>query len=226
WRWLACRCGLLCQDSVGCRRRCSSSNAKKAVNRRATPTTDPPRRHPATAPPAPRPAVPGALLSHTSTVAWSDVRSPAQHANMPSPEPSGDASPPRSSSPDSTSPHVTLPHVLSHDGWHTGGVAGDPRRSADDELGHGAPHQQLQQHRNIPAPAPAAASTVLLPRPLLSPAAARSQPADYIVFDSTPAARARARLRLCSTLLDDHLALRHQLDGVSAKRLALRCVLC
>ena len=167
-----------------------------------------------------------AALAHVDRRVERRAQPGATHANMPSPEPSGDASPPRSSSPDSTSPHATLPHVLSHDGWHTGGVAGDPRRSADDELGHGAPHQQLQQHRNIPAPAPAAASTVLLPRPLLSPAAARSQPADYIVFDSTPAARARARLRLCSTLLDDHLALRHQLDGASAKRLALRCVLC
>jgi hypothetical protein len=69
-------------------------------------------------------------------------------------------------------------------------------------------------------------STVLVPRTLLSPAAAAGQPADYIVYDPTPAARVRARLRLCSSLLDDHVALRHMLDGAQPRRHELRCVLC
>ena len=168
-------------DCLRTRRTDSASRPPTAVSRTASaPSSCKPHRLASQ-----RPAVPA--LAHVDRRVERRAQPGATHANMPSPEPSGDASSPRSSSPGPTA-----------------------RRT----------------NSCRPAPAPAAASTVLLPRPLLSPAAARSQPADYIVFDSTPAARARARLRLCSTLLDDHLALRHQLDGASAKRLALRCVLC
>jgi hypothetical protein len=68
-------------------------------------------------------------------------------------------------------------------------------------------------------------STVLVPRPLLSPAAARGLPADYIRYDNSPSARVRARLRLCASLLDDHLELRHQL-AVGDQRRERRCLLC
>ncbi len=124
---------------------------------------------------------------------------------------SGTVSPTRGDSPDSTSRRATPPHVLSHDGRLAGGVVVDPRQSAGGDLGHGAPQQQLQ-----PAPpAPCCRGRSCRPPP-------RAASRRTTLFDCTPA----ARLRLCSTLLDDHLALRHQLDGASARRLALRCVLC
>jgi hypothetical protein len=138
-----------------------------------------------------------------------------------------DSASPHASSPTSTARTPTSPRIPAspHDDGHPGGVVGGSD-GASDEHHRGALHRLRGQHRDMAARGPMRTSTVLLPRALMSPAAARGQPADYIMFDGSPAVRTRARLRLCSTLLDDHLELRHQLDGASARRLAMRCGLC